>query len=62
MSDERGTTLTQNTEKMVVIDHLVEVCARCNRPFTPDEWDDRHWEGEGAEDVHAGCCQDCLNE
>ena len=37
-------------------------CWACQRPFTEDEWTDRHGptaEGPDHADYHAHCCPDC---
>lgn len=35
------------------------LCAVCDRPFTPEEWDNRHSDSDG-EDIHAACCGVCA--
>lgn len=34
----------------------VDYCARCERPFTDVEWDNRHADFDG-EDIHSDCCE-----
>jgi hypothetical protein len=35
-------------------------CAVCGKPFTIDEWNDRHSpKADPEQDVHAACCPDC---
>lgn len=37
------------------------VCNVCGRPFTDEEWTDRH-DGPDGEDIHAECCAQCNAE
>jgi len=37
-----------------------ETCMVCDKPFTKDEWEDRHdWPDDGRLSVHASCCVSC---
>lgn len=36
------------------------VCSVCGKPFTDDEWDNRHTDPrDGLSDCHEGCCPLC---
>lgn len=37
-------------------------CMVCWRMFTNEEWDNRHTLTDGLNDVHAGCCELCMEE
>jgi hypothetical protein len=36
-------------------------CTICDKPFTEEQWDDRHDDLDG-NDVHAECCPVCVTD
>ena len=39
------------------------LCAGCGKPFTAEEWADRHWSDDDmSAEYHAECCPDCMAE
>ena len=42
-------------------DQMLETCAVCGKPFTDQEWLDRHTpDNDPLAEVHAACCPDCT--
>ena len=39
-------------------DHDNATCDACGKPFTKQEWDERHW-GPYGEEWHEACCPVC---
>jgi hypothetical protein len=61
-------TLADLIRHILEYDHAPGICSECEKPISPEEWEDRHTPhepdcgGEGCDcdlNVHGECCTDC---